>query len=154
MCCSRAKLAPPVFVCGASCVQVTHSSTYALDKVYGWSGVCVEPTAASRKALSVRSCSVVTAVVSENDGVVAPFVTDTGADTGGRFSGLVGYLDHDVKPESFGMLASAVAIGTPRSCYAVLTQVVGGVVGCRHRRVGSDRGSGAPAGPGAGPQLH
>ena len=86
--------------CG--CRQVTHSSTYILDKVYGWSGVCVEPTASSRKALSVRSCSVVTAVVSGDDGAVAPFVTDTGTDSGGSFSGLVGHLDHGVDPASFG----------------------------------------------------
>ena len=87
-----------------------YSSTYALDKVFGWSGLCVEPTSLSGHLVAHRSCSVASNFVAESSSQTS-FVVDATTPSS-QFSGLVdSLLPTTNDPSSLGMHSLPPAMG-------------------------------------------
>jgi hypothetical protein len=65
---------------------VAGSNTYALERDYGWSGICIEPQARHWKGLLHRKCTVVAAVVSDVTGEEVTFNNRQGTGVAGVVS--------------------------------------------------------------------
>jgi hypothetical protein len=64
---------------------ITISNTYALDRLYGWSGICIEANSFYWRRLAAhRTCNVVGAAVGSQDGIAMNFTFQ------GPFGGLIG----------------------------------------------------------------
>lgn len=105
---------------------VCYSNTRALERDYDWHGVCIDGNPALLPALrSLRSCTVVGAIISDESGTVAEFETDTWSGTS-RIAALRGEASWNASAAPAASAASAASAPCPSAASAPCPSVASG----------------------------